>query len=375
MAKKSIQTLTQEAIALLKQLIATPSFSSEEQETALLIEAWFTANSIPFKRENNNIWAFNKQYNEALPTLLLNSHHDTVKPNQGYTLDPFAPIVTNGKLHGLGSNDAGGCLVSLIATFTYFYDAGNLPYNIVIVASAEEESSGSDGLNSVLKHLPTLDCAIVGEPTEMQLAIAEKGLLVLDVIVEGTPGHAAHPNDNVSIYNALGIVEWFRDFRFDKVSDVLGPMKMTVTGISAGKQHNVVPAECHLVVDVRVNDCYTNTEVLEIIQKELDGKAIVKARSLHLNSSSIDKNHPIVQAGIELGRTTYGSPTLSDQSVLYCQSLKLGPGSSPRSHTADEFIYINEIEEGINLYINILGKFLKQEIPSEALASGLKEQP
>lgn len=360
MANTSIQTLTQEAIALLKQLIATPSFSSEEQGTALLIEAWFTANTIPFSRENNNIWAFNKHYNEALPTLLLNSHHDTVKPNQGYTLDPFEPIVKDGKLFGLGSNDAGGCLVSLMATFTYFYDADNLPYNIVMVASAEEESSGPNGLNSVLKHLPALDCAIVGEPTEMQLAIAEKGLLVLDVIVEGTPGHAAHPNDNVSIYNALGIVEWFRDYRFERVSEVLGPMKMTVTGISAGKQHNVIPAECHLVVDVRVNDCYSNTEVLQIIQKELEGKAIVKARSLHLNSSSIDKNHPIVQAGVELGRTTYGSPTLSDQSVLYCQSLKLGPGSSPRSHTADEFIYINEIEEGIELYITILSKFLKQ---------------
>lgn len=374
MAKKSIQTLTQEAITLLKQLIATPSFSSEEQGTALLIEAWFTANNIPFNRENNNIWAFNKQYDETLPTLLLNSHHDTVKPNQGYTLDPFEPIVKDGKLFGLGSNDAGGCLVSLIATFTYFYEAENLPYNIVIVASAEEESSGPDGLNSVLKHLPTLDCAIVGEPTEMQLAIAEKGLLVLDVVVEGTPGHAAHPNDNVSIYNALGVVEWFRNYRFDLVSEVLGPMKMTVTGINAGKQHNVVPAECHLVVDVRVNDRYTNIEVLEIIQKELEGKAIVKARSLHLNSSSIDKNHPIVQAGIALGRTTYGSPTLSDQSVLYCQSLKLGPGSSPRSHTADEFIYINEIVEGIALYINILSKFLKQEIPSEAQLSDLKEQ-
>lgn len=375
MAVKTIQTLTQEAIALLKQLIATQSFSSEEEGTALLIEAWFTANNIPFRREKNNIWAFNKQYDEALPTLLLNSHHDTVKPNQGYTLNPLEPIVKDGKLFGLGSNDAGGCLVSLIATFTYFYDAENLPYNLVIVASAEEESSGPDGLNSVLKHLPTLDCAIVGEPTEMQLAIAEKGLLVLDVIVEGTPGHAAHPNDNVSIYNALGIVEWFRDYRFDKVSDVLGPMKMTVTGINAGKQHNVVPAECHLVVDVRVNDRYTNTEVLEIIQKELEGEATVKPRSLHLNSSSIDKNHPIVQAGIALGRTTYGSPTLSDQSVLYCQSLKLGPGSSPRSHTADEFIFINEIEEGIALYINILATFLKQDIPLEALLSDLKNLP
>ena len=368
----SITTLTHEAIALLKRLIATPSFSSEEEGTALLIESWFTEYGIAFERENNNIWAFNKHFDESLPTLLLNSHHDTVKPNQGYTVNPFEPFEKEGKLYGLGSNDAGGCLVSLITTFTYFYEAENLPYNIVMVASAEEESSGPNGLNSVLKHLPTLDCAIVGEPTEMQLAIAEKGLLVLDVIVEGTPGHAAHPNDNVSIYNALGVIEWFRDYRFGKVSEVLGPMKMTVTGVNAGKQHNVIPAECHLVVDVRVNDCYTNTEALEIIQGELKGKAKINARSLHLNSSSINKNHPIIQAGIALGRTTYGSPTLSDQSVLYCQSLKLGPGSSPRSHTADEFIYTNEIEEGIRLYINILAAFLNQEMPSEATPSALK---
>lgn len=365
----SIPTLTQEAIALLKRLIATPSFSSEEDGTALLIESWFTKYGIAFEREHNNVWAYNKHFDESLPTLLLNSHHDTVKPNQGYTLNPFEPTEKDGKLYGLGSNDAGGCLVSLIATFTHFYEAENLPYNLVMVASAEEESNGPNGLNSVLKHLPTLDCAIVGEPTEMQLAIAEKGLLVLDVVIEGTPGHAAHPNENVSIYNALDIIKWFRDYRFGKVSEVLGPMKMTVTGINAGKQHNVIPAECHLVVDVRVNDCYTNAEVLEIIQQELDGKATVNARSLHLNSSSINKNHPIVQAGIALGRTTYGSPTLSDQSVLYCQSLKLGPGSSPRSHTADEFIYTNEIEEGIHLYINILAKFLNQEIPSEATSS------
>lgn len=355
-----LQTLIQEAIILLKKLIATPSFSSEEDQTALLIEAWFTYNNIPFERENNNIWAFNKHYNEALPTLLLNSHHDTVKPNQGYTLNPFEAIEKDGKLYGLGSNDAGGCLVPLMATFTYFYEAENLPYNIVIVASAEEESSGPNGLNSVLKHLPNLDCAIVGEPTEMQLAIAEKGLLVLDVIVEGTAGHAAHPNNNNSIINALPVIKWFKDYAFEKVSDVLGPVKMTVTGVHAGKQHNVVPAECHLVIDIRVNDCYSNTEILKTVIEQLGNKAKVTPRSLHLNSSSIAINHPIVQAGIELGRTTYGSPTLSDQSVLSCQSLKLGPGSSPRSHTADEFIYINEIEEGIALYIKILSKFLQQ---------------
>lgn len=361
MIGKTIHTLTNEAIALLKQLIATPSFSSEEEHTALLIKAWFDVNNIPFERENNNLWTYNKHFDKHKPTLLLNSHHDTVKPNQGYTLDPFKPIEADGKLFGLGSNDAGGCLVSLLATFTHFYEVENLPYNLVIVASAEEESSGKNGLNSVLKHLPELECAIVGEPTEMQLAIAEKGLLVLDVVVEGTPGHAAHPNDNVSIYNAIAVTEWFRDYRFEKESEVLGPMKMTVTGIQAGKQHNVVPAECYLVVDVRVNDCYTNTEVLEIIRREIGNKAKITPRSLHLNSSSIPKEHALVQAGIELGRTTYGSPTLSDQSVLSCQSLKLGPGYSPRSHSADEFIYIKEIEEGIELYIKILSKFLKQE--------------
>lgn len=364
MSETTIQTLTQEAIALLKQLISTQSFSSEEEGTALLIEAWFKKYNIPFLRENNNIWAFNKGFTEGKPLLLLNSHHDTVKPNQGYTRNPLEPSVEDGKLFGLGSNDAGGCLVSLIATFTYFYKAENLPYNLVVVASAEEESSGPKGLNSVLKHLPNLELAIVGEPTEMQLAIAEKGLLVLDVVVSGTPGHAAHPNNDVSIYNAIPVIEWFRDYRFEKVSEVLGPMKMTVTGTAAGKQHNVIPAECNLVVDVRVNDCYTNIEVLEIIRAELDAKfgdkVKVNPRSLNLNSSRIDKDHALVQAGVALGRTTYGSPTLSDQSVLSCQSLKLGPGYSPRSHSADEFIFLHEIEEGIDLYIKILTSFLKQ---------------
>jgi acetylornithine deacetylase len=363
---KTIHILAEEAISLLKQLIATPSFSSKEENTALLIEAWFKAGNIPFERENNNIWAYNLHFDEAKPTLLLNSHHDTVKPNQGYTLNPFEAIEKDGKLYGLGSNDAGGCLVALLAAFRYFHDFEGLPYNLVMVASAEEESSGQNGLNSVLKHLPQLDCAIVGEPTEMQLAIAEKGLLVLDVVVEGTAGHAAHPNDDNAIYNAQQVVEWFREYSFEKVSEVLGPVKMTVTGISAGKQHNVVPAECHLVADVRVNDCYTNAEVLDIIKKNIVGKTRVYPRSIHLNSSSIPKNHSLVQAGVALGKATYGSPTLSDQSVLYCRSLKLGPGYSPRSHTADEYIYINEIKEGVALYIAILSKFLKQEQPAIA---------
>jgi acetylornithine deacetylase len=355
---KNIETLTQEAITLLKALIETPSFSSEETQTALLIEKWFIQNNIPFKRENNNIWAFNEYFDANKPTLLLNSHHDTVKPNQGYNNNPFEAIVKDGKLFGLGSNDAGGCLVSLLATFVHFYSNENLPYNIVIVASAEEESSGKNGLNSVLKQLPELECAIVGEPTLMQLAVAEKGLLVLDVIVKGTASHAAHNNPDNPIYNAMSVIEWFKTFQFEKISDVLGPVKMTVTQVTAGKQHNVVPAECHLVVDIRVNDCYNNTEILETVRKHLTAE--INPRSMHLNASSIPLNHGLVQAGIALGRTTYGSPTLSDQSVLSCKSLKLGPGETLRSHSADEFIFINEIEEGIQLYIKILTDFFKQ---------------
>jgi acetylornithine deacetylase len=354
---KTIEILTQEAITLLKALIKTPSFSSEEDQTALLIESWFTQNGIPFQRENNNVWAFNYHFDKSKPTLLLNSHHDTVKPNQGYTNDPFTAIEKEGKLFGLGSNDAGGCLVSLLATFVHFYQQENLPYNMVMVASAEEESSGKKGLNSVLQHLPELDCAIVGEPTLMQLAIAEKGLLVLDVVVKGTASHAAHQNEDNPIYNAMNVIDWFKTYQFEKISDVLGPVKMTVTQVTAGKQHNVVPAECHLVVDIRVNDCYTNAEILATVKSHVNAE--VNPRSMHLNASSIPLEHGLVQAGIALGRTTYGSPTLSDQSVLSCQSLKLGPGETLRSHSADEFIFINEIEEGIQLYIKILTDFFK----------------
>ena len=354
---KSIEILTQEAISLLEALIETPSFSSEEDQTALLIENWFTQNDIPFERENNNVWAFNKYFDKNKPTLLLNSHHDTVKPNQGYTNDPFKAFVEDGKLFGLGSNDAGGCLVSLLATFVHFYSNENLPYNIVIVASAEEESSGKNGLNSVLKHLPELDCAIVGEPTLMQLAVAEKGLLVLDVVVKGTASHAAHNNPDNPIYNAIPVIEWFNTYEFEKVSDILGPVKMTVTQINAGKQHNVVPSQCDLVVDIRVNDCYNNSEILEIVRNHISAE--VNPRSMHLNASSIPVNHGLVKAGIALGRTTYGSPTLSDQSVLSCQSLKLGPGETLRSHSANEFIYVSEIEVGVALYIKILEDFLR----------------
>jgi len=245
-------------------------------------------------------------------------------------------------------------LVSLLATFVYFYAEENLAYNIVIVTSAQEENSGPGGLNSVLEHLKGVKFAIVGEPTLMQLAIAEKGLLVLDVLVKGTAGHAAHRYEDNSIYNTVEVLEWFRNFDFEKESVVLGKVKMTVTQINAGKQHNVVPGQCELVVDIRVNDQYQNGEVLELVQAHIPKKATVKARSLRLNSSAIPLEHPLVQSGIKLGRSTYGSPTLSDQAALSCPSLKLGPGDSTRSHMADEYIYVKEIKEGIDLYINIL---------------------
>jgi acetylornithine deacetylase len=350
-----IYKLTKNAISLLKDLIETPSFSTEEENTATLIEGWFMQYNIPFKRTKNNIWATNKYFDKSKPTLLLNSHHDTVKPNSAYTKDPFKAIVEDGKLYGLGSNDAGGCLVSLLATFTNFYAQKNLKYNIIIVASAEEENSGSNGLNSMLSTIPHIDVAIVGEPTLMQLAIAEKGLVVFDAVLLGTPSHAAHPNNNNAIYNTIEVLQWFKDFKFEKTSEALGDVKMTVTQISAGSQHNVVPAHVDLVIDVRVNDAYSNQEIATILQEKSPCTRITP-RSLRLNSSAISTNHDLVRAGIAMGRETYGSPTLSDQAILSCQSLKLGPGDSRRSHSADEFIYIHEIEEGIQLYIELLNR-------------------
>jgi len=353
----NIEKLTANAISLLKNLIETQSFSQEEENTATLIEAWFNENEIPFHRTKNNIWATNKHFDQSKPTLLLNSHHDTVKPNSAYTKDPFKAIVEDGKLYGLGSNDAGGCLVSLIATFTHFYVQENLNYNLVIVASAEEENSGANGLNSMLPIIPQIDVAIVGEPTLMNLAVAEKGLVVFDAVVAGTPSHAAHPNNNNAIYNTIEVLQWFKDFKFEKTSEALGDVKMTVTQITAGKQHNVVPAHVDLVIDVRVNDAYSNQEIADILQDKSPCTKITP-RSLRLNSSAISLNHDLVKAGIEIGRETYGSPTLSDQASLSCQSLKLGPGDSTRSHSADEFIYVSEIEEGIQIYIELLNKVI-----------------
>lgn len=351
-----IDKLTLAAIELLKHLISKQSFSGEENETAILIKNWFARYDIKFESDRHNVWAKNKYFDASKKTVLLNSHHDTVKPNKGYTRDPLSPDVEDGKLYGLGSNDAGGCLVSLIATFTYFYNRKNLAYNLVIVASAEEENSGEYGLNSMLNIIPEIDFAIIGEPTLMQLAISEKGLMVLDCEAKGTAGHAAHNNADNAIYNAMESINWFKSFEFPKVSETLGKVKMTVTEIEAGSQHNVIPASCKFVVDVRVTDAYSNQEVYDIIKANI--KSEVQPRSLRLNSSSIPIDHPIVKAGIKLGRETYGSPTLSDQSVLRCSSLKLGPGQTLRSHTADEFIFIREIEEGIDLYIKILEQIL-----------------
>ena len=351
------QQLTEKALDLLKQLISIQSFSSEEDKTADALEGWFTAFDIPYERIHNNVFAKNKYWDDGKPTLLLNSHHDTVKPNQAYTKDPYDAHIEDGKLYGLGSNDAGGCLVSLLATFTHYYNVKNLNHNILMVASMEEESAGENSLRGLLSSLPAIDVAIVGEPTLMDLAIAEKGLIVFDAVVIGTPSHAAHPNENNAIYNTIEVLEWFKDYKFVKSSEALGDVKMTVTQIKAGSQHNVVPSQVELVIDVRVNDAYTNREIADLLKSE--APCALQERGLKLNSSKIDKDHPLVKSGIALGRKTYGSPTLSDQAALTCQSLKIGPGDSTRSHSADEYIYVREIEEGIDLYIKILSGFLK----------------
>ncbi|MDA0201302.1 MAG: M20/M25/M40 family metallo-hydrolase [Bacteroidetes bacterium] len=348
--------LTAAAIDLLKDLIATPSFSKEENKTADRIGEWFDDHQIPYQRRGNNLWAKNKAFDPQKPTLLLNSHHDTVKPNTAYTNDPFEPKIENGKLYGLGSNDAGGALVSLIALFTHFYDVEDPKYNLVMAASAEEEIAGQDSLRGLLSELPKIDVAIVGEPTEMHLAVAEKGLLVFDAVIKGTPGHAAHPNDDNPIMKLPKVLEWFQNFSLEKQSDFLGEVKITVTQVNAGKEHNVIPASVNLVVDVRVNDQYSNEELAKILTEAAPCE--MTPRSLHLNSSSIGMDHELVQAGIALGRKTYGSPTLSDQAALECPSLKMGPGLSTRSHSANEFIFVHEIEEAIEIYIQLLKKIL-----------------
>ncbi len=351
--------LEQKAISLLRSLIETPSLSREENETAELIEGFLKEQGAITQRLGNNIWAKNMHFDELKPIVLLNSHHDTVKPNSGYTNDPFEALEMDGKLFGLGSNDAGGSLVALIATFLHFYPKPDLKYNLIIAATAEEEISGSGGIESLISHLPQIDFAIVGEPTQMNMAIAEKGLMVLDCVAHGQAGHAARNEGVNAIYKALKAIEWFRNFQFPEESESLGPVKMSVTVIGGGEQHNVVPDECRFVVDVRTTDVYSNKETLEVIRSNVDCE--VKPRSTRLNPSGINQEHAIVQAGKRLGVKTYGSPTLSDQALMPFPSVKIGPGDSARSHTADEFVYTNEIKEGIKLYIELLSNVILKE--------------
>lgn len=352
-----LNILQRDAIGLLKELIATPSFSKEEEKTAGIIAKFFAERDIAATWVGNNIFALNKQFDEQNPTILLNSHHDTVKPNLQYTKDPFSPIEEDGKLFGLGSNDAGGCLVSLIATFLYFYDRPDLKYNIIIAATAEEEISGTGGIEYTLKYLPKIDSAIVGEPTQMQMAVAERGLMVLDCISHGKAGHAARNEGENAIYKAIKDIEWFRNYQFDKVSELLGPSRMNVTVIETeNKAHNVVPAVCKFIVDTRINELYSFEEVLDIIKANVNCE--IKPRSTRLRSTSIALDHPLVRAGLDLGRNYYGSPTTSDKALMPFPALKIGPGDSARSHTADEYIYIDEIKKGIELYIQLLNNIV-----------------
>ncbi len=343
-------------IDLLKQLIATPSLSKEEDKTAQIIQNFFTSKSIEVERVKNNIIVRNLHFDPAKPTILLNSHHDTVKPNISWKKDPFLPTVEDGKLYGLGSNDAGGCLVSLIAAFVHFYDKPNLKYNLILAATAEEEVSGKNGVELLIPKLGNIDFAIVGEPTMLQMAIAEKGLMVLDCISKGKSGHAAREEGDNAIYKAINDINWFRNYRFKNISKNLGEIKMSVTVINAGTQHNVVPDECRFVVDVRSTDAYSNDDILEIVQEHVSCEVV--PRSTRLQPSGLPERHILKQCADEMGISTYGSPTLSDQALMPFSSVKIGPGDSARSHTADEYIGVDEIKAGIALYIKLLDKIL-----------------
>lgn len=340
------------SVDLLKQLIATPSVSREEDAAADIIMQYFIDNGLKPERQGNNVWVKTDDYDMGKPTILLNSHIDTVKPVAGWTRDPFTPTEEEDRLYGLGSNDAGASLVSMIAAFLYLNQRPR-EYNIVMLASCEEEVSGKNGIESVIPMLPPIAVAIVGEPTEMQPAIAEKGLMVLDGKIKGVSGHAARNEGVNAIYEAMNVVERLRTLRFEKESQMLGPVKISVTQINAGTQHNVVPDMCEIVVDVRSTDAYSNVETLQIIQEAVP-QCELKPRSTRLNPSSIAPTHPIVKRLEILGAEPFGSPTLSDQALMPWQSLKLGPGNSARSHTADEFICFSEIRSAIQTYVSIL---------------------
>ncbi len=346
-----LTTMTDEAVGLLKELIAIPSVSREEAQAADCLQRYIELQGMETGRKGNNVWCLSPAFDLKRPTLLLNSHIDTVKPVAGWRKPPFTPTESNGRLYGLGSNDAGASVVSLLQVFLALCRTAQ-PYNLVFLASCEEEVSGAGGIECVLPLLPPITFALVGEPTEMQPAIAEKGLMVLDVTATGRSGHAARDEGDNAIYKVLDDVAWFRDYRFPRVSPLLGPVKMSVTQMNAGTQHNVIPDRCTFVVDIRSNECYTNEELFAEICRHLHCEA--KARSFRLGSSHAPEGHPLVQRAIELGRVPFGSPTLSDQALIPFPSMKMGPGKSSRSHTADEFIFIKEIEEAIGLYLRLL---------------------
>ena len=349
-----INQLSHEAVGLLIQLIKTPSFSREEDVAATLIQAFLVAHGVVVQRQQHNVWAVSANFDAGKPTILLNSHHDTVKPGLGWTYPPFAAVLEGDKLVGLGSNDAGASVVSLLAAFLYLQDKPRT-FNLICAITAEEEISGAKGIRSVLPELGKIDLGIVGEPTGMNLAIAEKGLIVLDGTAHGKTGHAARGEGENALYKVLDDINWLRQYSFPKVSPLLGPVKMTVTQIAAGTQHNVVPDRCQFVVDVRPNELYQNQEIVAIIRANVQSEIV--PRSTHLNSSRISENHPLIRKGIAMGKAVYGSPTLSDQSMMPFETLKMGPGESARSHTPDEFILVSEIRAGIRDYIELLTDF------------------
>ena len=342
---------TSEAITLLSSLVSIPSVSREEEQVADFLQNYMERSGIMTGRSGNNIWCISPMFDTKKPTILLNSHIDTVKPVNGWRKQPFTAKMEDGKLYGLGSNDAGASVVSLFEVYRYL-SATEQAYNLIFLASCEEEVSGKNGIESVLPQLPPIALGVVGEPTEMHPAIAEKGLMVLDVTAHGKAGHAARDEGENAIYKALDDIQWFRNYRFPKESSFLGPVKMSVTQVNAGTQHNVVPDICTFVVDIRSNECYSNEELFQEICSHILSEA--KARSFRLNSSHIDAEHPFVKRAVELGRTPFGSPTLSDQALMRFPSVKIGPGKSSRSHTADEYIRVSEIEEAIGMYIKIL---------------------
>lgn len=339
------------ATGLLRRLIATPSVSRGESDAADIMEQTLRDCGFSPQREANNVWAVAPGYSDNKPTLLLNAHIDTVKPVASWTRDPFSPDVEGDMLYGLGSNDCGGGLTALLQVFRCL-SGKEQAYNLIYLASAEEEVSGRDGISRALPLLPEVSVAIVGEPTSMQPATAEKGLMVIDAVAHGRSGHAARDEGVNAIYIALDDIGWLRSFRFDKVSPLLGPVKMTVTVIGAGTQHNVVPDECRFTIDVRTNEYYKNEDVFNFLKTRLNSE--ITARSFRLSSSGISPSHPLVRRCIEMGMTPFGSPTLSDQALMPFPSLKLGPGDSSRSHSADEFIRISEIDTAIKTYIRLL---------------------